>query len=64
MFIYRQQILNTLNTLCAPHVNLINGYREKYPPADPNSDEAVKLKASLKALVIYNSFKQKYQPSV
>jgi hypothetical protein len=57
MFTYHQQALQALNILNAPYQKIINDYNA----SGILTNEVIHAMSALK---IYNSFKQKYQPSV
>ncbi len=56
MLTYHQQALQALNILNAPYQKIINDYNA----SGILTNEVIHAKSALK---IYNSFKQKYQPS-
>lgn len=61
MFIYHQQVLQTLDILCANHQKVIDNYDKRDPLDDASAEELMQVMNSLHALEFYNCFKQRYQ---
>lgn len=71
MLINNQQVLQTLDKLSVPHQKVVDEHHMKNSFKEPISntiecslDDLIQVMTSLKALSVYNSFKQNYQLSV
>ena len=57
MFFYKQQVLNALDKLIAPHQKVVDEFAKK---SESTPTEVVNYMNSLDALNTYNSFKNRY----